>query len=128
MVTSGFTNTENRKKLKILVLGGTGFIGPHIVNRALARGHEVTLFNRGRSNTDLFPEIKKLVGDRDGDLDSLKTGRWDAVLDNTGYVPRHVRDSAELLKDRAGRLPDIIISSFLSHSVAASRPVGESIC
>jgi 2'-hydroxyisoflavone reductase len=103
VVTPGFTNTENRKKLKILVLGGTGFIGPHIVRRALARGHEVTLFNRGRSNTELFPEVEKLVGDRDGDLESLKNGQWDAVLDNTGYVPRHVRDSAELLKDRVGR-------------------------
>jgi hypothetical protein len=71
MVTSGFTNTENRKKLKILVLGGTGFIGPHIVRRALARGHEVTLFNRGRSNTELFPEVEKLVGERVGDLESL---------------------------------------------------------
>jgi len=98
-----FSNAQSKKNLKILVLGGTGYIGPHIVRRALERGHEVTLFNRGRSNTDLFPDIEKLVGDRDGGLDVLKTGHWDVVLDNSGYVPRLIRDSAELLKDRAGR-------------------------
>ena len=102
-VLPGALKAVSKKPLKILVLGGTGFIGPHIVRRALARGHQVTLFNRGRSNTDLFPEIEKLVGDRDGNLDALKLGRWDAVLDNSGYVPRHVLDSAELLKDSVGR-------------------------
>jgi 2'-hydroxyisoflavone reductase len=100
------------KKLKILVLGGTGFIGPHIVRRALARGHDVTLFNRGRSQTDLFPDVKKLVGDRDGGLEALKTGQWDVVLDNSGYLPRIVRDSAMLLKDRVGRY-------FFTSSIAA---------
>lgn len=99
----GLAGTQIRKSMKILVLGGTGFIGPHIVRHAMERGHEVTLFNRGRSNTGLFPGLKKLTGDRDGDLDSLKKGEWDLVLDNTGFVPRHVRDSAELLKDRVGR-------------------------
>jgi 2'-hydroxyisoflavone reductase len=94
---------QGKKHLKILILGGTGFIGPHIVREALARGHEVTLFNRGRSNTDLFPDVGKLVGDRDGALDALETGHWDVALDNSGYVPRHVQDSAELLKTRVGR-------------------------
>jgi 2'-hydroxyisoflavone reductase len=92
-----------KKPMKILILGGTGFIGPHMVKQALARGHDVTIFNRGRSNTHLFPEVKRLVGDRDGGLDALKKGEWDAVLDNSGYVPRHVKDSAELLKGRVGR-------------------------
>jgi len=59
-----YSVAQGKKHLKILILGGTGFIGPHIVREALARGHEVTLFNRGRSNTDLFPDVKKLVGDR----------------------------------------------------------------
>jgi 2'-hydroxyisoflavone reductase len=92
-----------QKPMKILILGGTGFIGPHLVRTAMARGHDVTIFNRGRSNTHLFPEVKKLVGDRDGGLDALRKGEWDAVLDNSGYVPRHVKDSAQLLKGRVGR-------------------------
>ena len=91
------------KPLRLLILGGTGFIGPHMVQAALDRGHEVTIFNRGKSNTELFPEIEKLVGDRDGDLESLKGREWDAVIDNTGYVPRHVRDSADLLIGHVGR-------------------------
>jgi len=102
-LSSDSLSTQSENQLKILVLGGTGFIGPHIVREALARGHEVTLFNRGHSNTDLFPDVKKLVGDRDGGLDVLKTGQWDVALDISGYVPRLVQDSAEMLKDRVGR-------------------------
>lgn len=85
--------------MTILVLGGTGFIGPHMVRYAMSRGHTVTLFNRGRTNPHLFPELEKLVGDRDGDLAALEGRRFDAVIDNSGFVPRHVRDSAELLAD-----------------------------
>ncbi len=91
------------KNLRILILGGTGFIGPCVVRHAMQRGHTVTLFNRGRTNTHLFPELEKLVGDRDGQLDALKNRTWDVVLDNTGYVPRHVLDSAQLLKGSVGR-------------------------
>ncbi len=87
---------------RLLILGGTGFLGPHLVRQALARGHDVTLFNRGRTNTHLFPEVEKLKGDRDGDLEALKGRTWDAVIDNTGYDPRLVRDSARLLKGSAG--------------------------
>ena len=82
--------------LKILMLGGTGFIGPHMVRELLRRGHEVPLFNRGRTNRNIFPDLELLVGDRDGKLDALKGGSWDAVIDNSGYVPRHVADSARL--------------------------------
>jgi len=89
--------------LSILVLGGTGFIGPNVVRYAIERGHTVTLFNRGRTNTHLFPEVEKLIGDRNGQLDSLKKRQWDVVLDNTGYKPRLVRDSAQLLKGFVGR-------------------------
>ncbi len=85
--------------MKLLVLGGTVFLGRHLVEAALARGHEVTLFNRGRHNPDLFPECEKLRGDRDGGLDALRGRRWDAVVDTSGHVPRLVRDSAELLAD-----------------------------
>lgn len=91
------------RALKLLVLGGTGFIGPKIVSYALNRGHEITVFNRGRTNTDLFPAIEHLVGDRDGQLDALKGRKWDAVIDNTGYVPRQVRDSADVLRGSVGR-------------------------
>jgi len=85
--------------MKLLVLGGTVFLGRHLVEAALGRGHEVTLFNRGRSNPDLFPGVERLTGDRDGDLESLRGRRWDAVVDPSGYVPRVVRQSAELLVD-----------------------------
>jgi len=86
----------------LLLLGGTGFLGPHIVDSATARGYTVTLFNRGKTNTHLFPELEKLRGDRDGGLDELRAAiaggrRWDAVIDTSGYVPRIVRDSATLV-------------------------------
>ena len=89
--------------LRILILGGTGFIGPHMVRYAMYRGHQVTLFNRGRTNPGLFPGVETLIGDRDSQLDALRGHSWDAVIDNSGYVPRHVRDSAELLLDSVGR-------------------------
>ncbi|MBN1287914.1 MAG: epimerase [Anaerolineae bacterium] len=85
--------------MKLLVIGGTRFLGLHTVQAALAREHEVTLFNRGRSNPDIFPDIEKLTGDRDGGLDVLRGRTWDAVIDTCGYVPRVVRASAELLAD-----------------------------
>src|SRR5689334_8723539 len=83
--------------MKLLILGGTVFLGRYLVEAALARGHEVTLFNRGQHNPDLYPEVEKLRGDRDGGLDILRGRRWDAVVDTCGYVPRIVRASAELL-------------------------------
>src|SRR5262245_39614444 len=89
--------------LEILFLVGTGFIGQQQVEAAMKRGHIVTLFNRGKTHTDLFPEAEKLEGDRDGKLDALKGKTWDAVIDNSGYVPRHVRDSAQLLSTAAGQ-------------------------
>jgi len=89
--------------LRILVLGGTGFIGPHQVEYARSRGHTLTLFNRGRTNTGLFPDVERLVGDRNGDLTALEGREWDVVLDNSGYEPDQVRASAELLAPRTGR-------------------------
>src|SRR5690242_7049644 len=91
--------------MKLLILGGTRFVGRHITEAALAHGHQVTLFNRGKSNTDLFPQAEKLSGDRDaGDLASIQAridagATWDAVIDVNGYVPRVVRQSAELLRN-----------------------------
>ena len=84
---------------KILILGGTGFLGPHIVDAARGRGHTLTLFNRGKTNPGLFPNIEQLHGDRKGDLKALEGRTWDAVVDTSGYFVQEVRDSATLLKD-----------------------------
>jgi len=88
--------------VRLLVLGGTQFVGRELVEEALARGQDVTLFNRGRTAPELFPTAEHLVGDRDGDLAALEQGEWDAVLDISGFVPRVVRASAELLAERVG--------------------------
>jgi 2'-hydroxyisoflavone reductase len=85
--------------MRLLILGGTAFLGRHLVDAALAQGHAVTLFNRGQRNPALFPEVEKLRGNRDGDLEALRGRRWDAVVDPSGYVPRLVRASAELLAE-----------------------------
>jgi 2'-hydroxyisoflavone reductase len=85
--------------MKLLILGGTVFLGRHLVEAAQARGHKTTLFNRGQHHAALFPDVEKLRGDRDGDLTALQGRRWDAVIDTCGYVPRVVRASAELLAD-----------------------------
>jgi 2'-hydroxyisoflavone reductase len=88
------------KPQRILILGGTGFIGPHLVRHALARGHTVTLFNRGKTNPALFGELEQLRGDRrTGDLRSLQGRRWDVVIDDAATIPRWVRQSTELLKN-----------------------------
>jgi 2'-hydroxyisoflavone reductase len=85
--------------MNILIIGGTRFLGRHLVDSALARGHQVTLFNRGKSNPELYPEIETIRGDREKDLDQLAGRRWDAVIDTCGYFPRIVRMSAQALKD-----------------------------
>lgn len=103
------TNSPTRKPLDILVLGGTGFLGPHQIEPALARGHRVTLFNRGITAAGLYGNrVETLIGNRDARVDQgLKaltgTRRWDIVIDNSGFIGRHVRDSAELLHGRVGR-------------------------
>jgi len=86
--------------VKLLVIGGTIFVGHHIVEAALRAGHEVTLFNRGQSNPDAFPEVEKLIGDRNSDLSALEGRSWDAVIDTSGYIPKTVKRLAELLADR----------------------------
>ena len=89
------------KPLSILILGGTGFIGPNQIRYAVARGHKVSMFNRGKTNPGLFPDVEHLEGDRNGQLDALKGRKWDAVIDNPATLPRWVRDTAQLLKDSA---------------------------
>jgi 2'-hydroxyisoflavone reductase len=91
------------RPLDILVLGGTGFIGPHQVRHAVARGHKVTIFTRGRRQAELPASVEYLVGDRNGKLDALVGRRWDAVIDNSATNPDWVRQSAQLLKDAAGQ-------------------------
>lgn len=99
----GTLRPEPRRRLRILLLGGTGFIGPHLVHRIVTRGHELTLFNRGRSqpglHAELFTGLENLVGDRGGDLSALEGRSWDVVIDNSGYTPDEVGATAELLKN-----------------------------
>jgi 2'-hydroxyisoflavone reductase len=105
------------KPLRILILGGTGFLGPALVAAAEPRGHKLTLFNRGKTRPGLFPNLEKRQGDRDpkkGEgLKSLETGEWDVVFDDSGYYPRHVKASAELLSKRVGQY--VYISSISAY-------------
>jgi 2'-hydroxyisoflavone reductase len=109
--------------VKLLVLGGTVFLGRHVVAEALAAGHEVTTFTRGRTNPDLFPEAEHLHGDRDGGLAALAGREWDAVIDTSGYVPRVVRRSGALLRDAVGRY---VFVSSISVYADFSAPIDES--
>ncbi len=88
--------------MKLLIIGGSNFVGYHVSDAALQRGHKITLFNRGKSNPDVFPQAEHLTGDRDGDLAPLMGRQWDAVIDTCGYVPRIVRKSADMLKGAVG--------------------------
>lgn len=110
--------------MDLLILGGTVFLGRHLVDAALAAGHQVTLLNRGRHGAELFPQVEKLRGDRDGGLDALAGRRWDAVIDTCGYVPRLVRASADLL---AGSVEHYtFISSISVYRDLDQAPVDES--
>lgn len=114
--------TAPADRLSILVLGGTGFIGPHMVREALRRGHGVTLFNRGRTNDALFPDLELLKGDRNNGLAALEGRAWDVVIDNSGYVPRHVADSARLL---SGAAAHYLYVSTISVYGSFSDPIDE---
>jgi len=96
--------------MRILIIGGTRFVGRHLVEAALARRHEVTLFNRGKSNPDLFPQLETILGDREQDVNKLQGRIWDTVIDVAGYVPRIVRLSAEVLGPNVRRY--VFISSI----------------
>jgi 2'-hydroxyisoflavone reductase len=89
--------------LNVLVLGGTGFIGPHLVRHAVARGHAVTIFTRGRHQADLPNGVARLIGDRNGQLGALEGKRWDVVVDDSATNPDWVHQSAQLLAGTAGR-------------------------
>jgi 2'-hydroxyisoflavone reductase len=115
----GQTPAQPAKPLRILILGGTGYLGPATIDAALARGHKVTMFNRGKTRPELYPKVEKLRGDRDpkiGDgLKVLEKGEWDVVIDNCAYFPRMVKASAELLAPRCKQY--ILISTISAYKV-----------
>jgi len=106
--------------MKILIIGGSRFMGYYATQHARARGHEVTLFNRGKTNPDTIPGVEQLVGDRDADIDLLKDRQWDSVLDTCGYFPRVVKKSVDLLKDDVGHYT--FISSISVYSTSPNGP------
>ncbi|MCI0555046.1 MAG: NAD-dependent epimerase/dehydratase family protein [Anaerolineae bacterium] len=114
--------------MKLLILGGTRFLGRHLVDSALARGHEVTLFNRGKSNPDLFLNNDTILGGREHDLNKLAGREWDAVIDTSGYVPRIVRLSAQGLERRVKRYVFIssisVYAGFSKIGIDENDPVG----
>lgn len=114
--------------MRLLVLGGTKFLGRAAVEVALARGHQVTLFNRGETNPELFPEAEKLRGDRTADLSALDGREWDVVLDPSGYIPSVVRTSAEALADSTAHylfVSSVSVYASLAAPVDEESPVAE---
>ena len=109
--------------MRLLVLGGTKFLGRTLSEEALVRGHELTLFNRRRTGPELFPEAEHLRGDRKGDLSALERRTWDAVVDTSGYVPADVRASADLLRE-SGRY--VFVSSVSVYADFSTGPREES--
>jgi len=107
------------KPLDILVFGGTGLIGPPLVEALLARGHTVVLFNRGKTKADLFPDLERIKGDRDPSKDDgvkgLEGRKFDLVFDDTGYYPRHVKTSSEMLA-KAGSGHIVYVSSISAYA------------
>jgi 2'-hydroxyisoflavone reductase len=117
--------------LKILIIGGTRFLGRHLVDAALARGHAVSLFNRGKSNPELYSQnslVENIRGDRENDLDKLAGRSWDAIIDTCGYFPRIVNLSAKALKDSAGQYVFIssisVYADFIQAGINESFPTG----
>jgi len=108
--------------MNILIIGGTKFLGRHLVDSALARGHEVTLFNRGKTNPGLFPQVETILGDREHDIEKLAGREWDAVIDVAGYYPRIVRLSATSLERAVGRY--VFISSISVYPDSSLKKIG----
>ena len=103
--------------MRLLVLGGTSFLGRALARAALARGHSLTLFHRGVTGAGLFPEAERIHGDRDGGLAGLAGKQWDAVIDCSGYFPRVVGESSEFLREAVGRYLFVsTISVYASHA------------
>jgi len=100
--------------MKILVIGGTKFVGRHLINAALDKGHEVTIFHRGRHSPADLPVVDQILGDRNNDLKKLQGRSWEAVIDTCGYLPQHVESSAIALKDSIGLY--VFISSISAYA------------
>ena len=114
--------------MRILLLGGPKFLGRAVIDAALERGHEVTLFNRGTTGAGLYPQLERIVGDRDGGLDGLRGREWDAVVDTSGYLPRLVGASAALLADAVGHyvfVSSISVYASFAEVVDEGSPVAE---
>jgi 2'-hydroxyisoflavone reductase len=115
--------------MRILIIGGTRFLGRHLVEVALDHRHEVTLFNRGKSNPDLYPELETILGDREHDVNRLQGRIWDAVIDVAGYLPRIVRLSAEVLEPNVRRYVFIstisVYENFKKAGIDETYPVGK---
>ncbi len=120
-------HAEPRAKKSILILGGTSFLGPACVEAAKARGHSLTLFNRGKRDPGIFPDLEKLIGDRDplkgAGLKALADRKWDAVIDTSGYYPRIVKASAELLAPIVGHY--IFVSTLSVYAENATENADE---
>ena len=110
--------------MKLLILGGTRFVGRHVVDAAMAHGHELTLFNRGQTNPSLYPQVETIIGDREGDLAELDGRRFDAVLDIAGYLPRVVRNSVTKLREQTDRY--VFVSSISVYSDFSEFGIDES--
>ena len=123
LVALAIPASAKAKPQKVLILGGTGFIGPHFVNALTAGGHKITLFNRGKRDTEVKPDIEQLLGDRNGQIDALKGHDWDAVIDNSAYTPKQVRLTAELLKGHVKQY--ILISSVAAYANFAKAGIDE---
>jgi 2'-hydroxyisoflavone reductase len=100
--------------MRILMIGGTRFIGRHVVEAAVTAGHDVTIFHRGRTGLDLFPEAEHRLGDRDSDLSALANGEWDATVDTCAYYPRQVHELADVLGQRGGH--HLFVSSVAAYA------------
>ncbi|MFI4950921.1 MAG: NAD-dependent epimerase/dehydratase family protein, partial [Caulobacterales bacterium] len=115
--------TPAKRKLKLLILGGTGFTGPHQVRYALSRGHEVTIFNRGRQPQEWPGHVEELIGDRNtGDLKALEGRSWDVCIDNPTTLPFWVRDAGRVLKGKVGQY---VFISTISVYAANDKPADE---
>ena len=121
-LAAGRLAAGEEKPKTLLILGGTGFIGPHLTGQALAHGFKVTHFNRGRRDAEVAG-VETLLGDRKGELDALRGRRWDAVVDNTGYIPKFVKMSSDLLAPNTGYC--LYISSISAYASFA-KPNDES--
>ncbi len=112
--------------MNILIIGGTRFLGRHLVDAALARGHQVTLFNRGKTNPGLFPQLETILGDREHDIEKLAGREWDAVVDVVGYFPRIVRLAATSLERSVERYVFISSISVYPDSILSKIGIDES--